>query len=75
MLYLTVAEYEKAIASTQEALQRVLLMGIESENSSGGSSRRMKDSTLKDLRDHLAILVKEYKSLGGNNVVFTEAGW
>lgn len=74
-LYFTIEEYEQAIKETQQAIQRVILIGQENENDSGGSSRKMKDADLEQLRKHLVFLIKGYKSLGGNNVVFTEIGW
>ena len=72
LMYATVAEYETAIAETQAAISRVLQIGQENGNSSGGSSRQMKDADLKTLREHLSLLQKQKAALsGGGGLVFT----
>jgi hypothetical protein len=76
MLYRTISEYQAAIANTQQAITRLLLIGEENENNSGGSSRKMRDTDLKKLESFLSRLQKELDNLNGRNrgLTFTP-GW
>ena len=77
MMYSTVADYETAISQTQDAIARILLVGIEHENDSGGGRRRHKEIELEDLRSHLNLLQAEKAAIegtGGFGIRFTP-GW
>lgn len=74
--YKTEAEYSAKILLVDEALDRVLLLGEENENDSGGSSRKMRDTRLAELNDYMEILVNEREILtGGANPVVLTPGW
>ena len=77
MLYRTSQEYESAIADTQNAIKRILLIGQETENNSGGSSRKMQDADLEKLEKFLSRLQIEYDKLLSNNMggFIVKAGW
>jgi hypothetical protein len=64
-IYTTEQQYLDAITETQTALQRVRLIGKETENDSGGSKRRMIDTELKDLTEHLQLLQRELAFFNG----------
>jgi hypothetical protein len=76
MMFDTVEEYNAEIATVRGAIQRVLLIGNENENISGGSTRRMRDTELKNLETYLRRLRKELETIQGRNrpLVF-KAGW
>lgn len=76
MLYDTVEEYTEAINDVKEGIKRLLKAGEESENDSGGSRRRMKDTNLTTQRKHLRFLTKERSRLinGGGSITSTP-GW
>lgn len=69
-LYTTLEQYDKAISQTQSALERVLMLGQEHENSSGGSIRRVEENTLNKLTDHLSRLQEERATLTGHTGAF-----
>ena len=77
MMYSTVSDYDTAIEQTQDVIARILLIGIEHENDSGGGKRRHQEIELEDLRKHLNLLQAEKGALdgtGGFGMVFNP-GW
>lgn len=75
-LFTSVAKYDAMIEKVEDAIDRVVLLGEENENNSGGSSRKMRDTRLEELTDFLARLNKEKAELEGNSeAIFTTPGW
>lgn len=71
----TLQQYEEEIDLVQETIHRVLFLGEENENNSGGSSRSMKDTKLKELNEYLQIIIKEYDALKGKPPLVIRSAW
>lgn len=72
----TVAEYNTEIDLITSAVRRSLRLGAETGNSSGGSSRNMKEIELRELLAYKDDLIKQRDALEGKSrAVAFEAGW
>jgi hypothetical protein len=77
-LFTTAAEYDEFIAATKTAMLRILLIGEETKNDSGGSSRESREAKLESLADYIRLLQAEKKDLTGeapDESIFLDMAW
>lgn len=76
LLFDTLIQYTEEIAAVRATIRRVLALGAENENESGGSSRKMRDTDLQQLREYLSQLTEERAILErGVQPVCITPGW
>ena len=76
MMYRTEAEYLRAIELTSSAIERVLIIGQDSENNSGGSSHKIQDAELEKLESRLTKLNDQLNVLNnGTQGFFMRSNW
>ena len=72
----TVTEIEADIVLVDSAIRRILLLGAETENDSGGSKRKNREAELNDMRKLKKDLEQELSAVkrGGGGLIL-KAGW
>ena len=73
-IYNTVAYYEAKLTKVDEAIDRILLIGQETSNNSGGSSTDMKDVELDKLEKYRDKLIDKINALNRGSKSFRLKG-